>query len=111
MRTNLVVTLLLNCGYAFMKLFFYEEAYRCFNYAIEIAPVAADAYLRRSQVVMYNKESSMDDLKEAVNDSNKALEKRPNDKFYKQHKADLENVINNYLTKSIMFTKEIVSKA
>jgi tetratricopeptide (TPR) repeat protein len=83
MRTNLVVTLLLNCGYAFMKLFFYNEAYKCFNYALELAPIASDAYLRRSQVIMYNKESTMDDFKEAVDDSNKALEKRPNDKFYK----------------------------
>ena len=60
---------------------------------------------------MYNKESTMDDFKQAVEDANKALEKRPNDKFYKQHKVDLENVINNYLTKQIMFTKEMVSKA
>jgi hypothetical protein len=42
---------------------------------------------------MYNKESSMDDLKRAVEDVNKALEKRPKDKFYLQHKADLTNVI------------------
>lgn len=111
MRTNLVCTLILNCGYAFMKLFFYDEAYKCFSYAAEIAPVAADAYLRRSQVVMYNKESSMDDLKDAVKDANVALERRPNDRFYKQHKQDLENVINNYLTKKIMFVKEMVSKA
>lgn len=35
---------------------------------------------------MYNKESDMDDLKQAVDDANKAIEKRPNDKFYKTHK-------------------------
>jgi hypothetical protein len=48
MRTNLVVTLLLNMGYCFMKMFFYKEAYKCFTYAMELAPVASDAYLRRS---------------------------------------------------------------
>jgi tetratricopeptide (TPR) repeat protein len=48
MRTNLVVTLLLNMGYCFMKMFFYAEAKKCFTYAIQLAPVAADAYLRRS---------------------------------------------------------------
>lgn len=42
---------------------------------------------------MYNKESTMEELKQAVNDANKALEKRPKDKFYNQHKKDLENVI------------------
>jgi len=35
---------------------------------------------------MYNKESNMADYKLAVEDVNKALERRPNDKFYKAHK-------------------------
>lgn len=48
MRTNLVVTLLMSMGYCYMKLFFFHEALKCFNYAIELAPIAADAYLRRS---------------------------------------------------------------
>jgi hypothetical protein len=32
---------------------------------------------------MCNKESDIEDLKEAVKDANKAIEMRPNDKFYK----------------------------
>jgi tetratricopeptide (TPR) repeat protein len=38
MRLNLVVTLLMNIGYCYMKLFYYDEALKCFNYAIELAP-------------------------------------------------------------------------
>lgn len=90
MRTNLVVTLLMNCGYCFMKLFFFEEARKCFDYALELAPVAADALLRRSQCVMYNKEADMAALRQAVKDANQALERRPKDKFYNQHKQELE---------------------
>jgi len=82
LRSNLVVTLLLSIGYCYMKLFFFDEALKCFNYAIELMPIASDAYLRRSQAIMYNKDSTMDDLKRAVEDVNKALEKRPKDKFY-----------------------------
>ena len=48
MRTNLVVTLLMSIGYCNMKLHFYSEAIKCFSYAIDLAPIAADAYLRRS---------------------------------------------------------------
>jgi tetratricopeptide (TPR) repeat protein len=48
MRNNLVVTLLMNMGYCYMKLFFFEEALKCFNYGIELAPEAMDVYLRRS---------------------------------------------------------------
>jgi hypothetical protein len=31
----------------------------------------------------------MSDLKKAVDDANKALERRPKDKFYLQHKSEL----------------------
>jgi len=82
MRTNLVVTLLMSIGYCYMKLFYFDEAIKCFSYAIELAPIAADAYLRRSQAIMYNKESTIDELKMAVEDVNKAIDKRPKDKFY-----------------------------
>ena len=34
LRKNLVVTLLLSIGNCFMKLFYYEEAMKCFTYAI-----------------------------------------------------------------------------
>lgn len=93
MRINLVVTLLMSIAYTYMKLFYFEEAIKCLDYAIEIAPIASDAYLRRSQARMYNKESTMTDLKQAVEDVNKALSRRPNDKFFKQHKLELDKVI------------------
>lgn len=48
MRINLVVTLVMNIGYCYLKLFYYNEALKCFDYAIELAPYATDAYLRRS---------------------------------------------------------------
>lgn len=48
LRSNLVVTLLLNIGYCYMKLFFYDEAKKCFDMAADLAPIASDAYLRRS---------------------------------------------------------------
>lgn len=48
MRTNLVVTLLMSMGYCYQKLFFYDEALKCFNYALELAPEACDVYVRRS---------------------------------------------------------------
>lgn len=53
----------------------------------------------------------MEDLKQAVADANKALEKRPKDKFYNAHKAELEKVIQNYVATKIMFIKEMLQKA
>lgn len=97
LRTNLVVTLLMNMASAYMNLFFFDEASRCLTYAIEIAPYAADAYLRRSQTVMYNLESDMTDYKRALEDLNEAQKRKPENKFYKQHKLDLDEVIKNYI--------------
>lgn len=93
MRTNLVCTLLMSIAYSYMNLHFYNEAMKCLTYAIELVPLASDAYLRRSQVIMYNKESTIEDLKCAVEDANKALEKRPKDKFYLAHKEELTKVV------------------
>lgn len=60
---------------------------------------------------MYNRESTMADFKLAVADANEALTKRPNDKFYKQHKLDLEQVIQSYVSKKASFIREIADKA
>jgi hypothetical protein len=76
-----------------MKMNFFEEAYKCFAYGAELEPLAADCFLRRSQCVMYNLESSVAELKEAVKDANYALERRPRDKFFQKHKAELEVAI------------------
>lgn len=95
MRTNLVVTLLMSMAYCYLKLHYYTEAMKCLNYAIELAPVAADAFIRRSQVRTYNRLISIQELRLAVDDANKAIEKRPKDKIYKIHKDHLEQTIKN----------------
>lgn len=53
----------------------------------------------------------MYELKKAVEDVNKAIDKRPKDKFYKEHKSLLENTIKNHITERIMFINRIVEKA
>jgi hypothetical protein len=60
---------------------------------------------------MYNRESTMADYKLAVEDANAALTKRPNDKFYKTHKLELEQVIQNYVSKKAQFIRELADKA
>ena len=53
----------------------------------------------------------MDDLKKAVDDANKGLERRPKDKFYNQHKQDLELAIKNHISGKILFIQKLVEKA
>lgn len=69
MRMNMVVQLLLNITYCYMKLFFFDEAKKCLEYIIDICPLATDAYLRRSQLVMYDKESNYKNFEQAIKDA------------------------------------------
>jgi hypothetical protein len=46
-----------------------------------------------------------------VTDANTALAKRPKDKFYLGHKADLETTIQNRIGSSILFIRDMISKA
>jgi len=48
MRMNLVVTMLLNMAYSYLRIHHHSEAIRCLDYGLEIAPIAADCYFRRS---------------------------------------------------------------
>ena len=42
---------------------------------------------------MYNFESNMMDFKQAINDCSEALKRKPNDKFYKAHKEEIDGII------------------
>lgn len=53
----------------------------------------------------------MADYKQAVEDANVAVSKRVNDKFYKTHKLELEQVIQNYVSRKASFIREIADKA
>lgn len=93
MRVNMVVTLLLSISYCYIKLHYYGEAMKCLDYAIELAPIAADAYFRRSQIRTHNRLATIAELRLAVEDANKAVERRPKDKIYQKHKDHLEHTI------------------
>lgn len=95
MRMNLVVTLLMSIAYCYIRLHYYTEALKCLDYAIELAPIAADAFYRRSQTRMYNRRSTIEELRLAMDDANKAIEKRPKDNVYRKHAELLDATIKN----------------
>ena len=83
MRTNIVVTLLMSLGYCYLRLHNYQEAFKNLDYALTLAPTAADVLYRRSQVITYHKHSTIARLRQAMQDVDKAIEKRPKDKVYR----------------------------
>jgi len=103
MRINLVVTILMSLGYCYLRLHNYQEAYRNLDYALTLAPTAADVLFRRSQVFTYHRHSSIAHLKQAMQDVEKAIEKRPKDKIYRQHRDKVDKTIRDRITKEVNF--------
>jgi len=66
MRTNIVVTLLMSLGYCYLRLHNYQEAFKNLDYALTLAPTAADVLYRRSQILTYHRHSTIANLKEAM---------------------------------------------
>ena len=50
-------------------------------------------------------------MKQAVQDIDKAIEKRPKDKVYRQHKEKVDQTIRDRLTKEVSFITKLVEKA
>ena len=60
---------------------------------------------------MYNKGSPMEDFNQAIEDADKAIEKRPKDKFYLSHKQELIKTMESTLAQRVKFAKDLVGKA
>ena len=64
-------------GYCYIHLCSFSEAIECFNEAFKyIDDECPDFYFRRAQAKIYNKCSSLNDLKSALGDLNKALSRK-----------------------------------
>jgi len=111
MRVNLVVTLLMSMSYCYLRLHHHSEALRCLDFALDLAPIAADCYFRRSQVRTYNKKSTVAELRLAMDDINKAIDRRPKDKLYQKHKELVEKTIRDKIVSEVSFIDKLVEKA
>lgn len=111
MRTNLVVTLLLSSGYCHLRLHQHTEARKCLDYALELAPIAADGYFRRSQLRTFDRLASIAEMRLAVADADHALQRRPKDKTYQKHKGVLDQAIKNQIAREVVFIDKLVEKA
>lgn len=60
---------------------------------------------------MYNRLSSIAELRLAMDDANKAIERRPKDKVYLKHKQLLEQTMVTQISKEVAFVTKLVEKA
>ena len=69
--------LLKRMGYCYIHLCSFSEAIECFNEAFKyVDDECPDFYFRRAQAKIYNKASTLNDLKNALGDLNKALSRK-----------------------------------
>ena len=69
--------LLKRMGYCYIHLCSFSEAIECFNEAFKyVDDECPDFYFRRAQAKIYNKNSNLKDLKNALGDLNKALSRK-----------------------------------
>ena len=69
--------LLKRMGYCYIHLCAFSEAIECFNEAFKyVDDECPDFYFRRAEAKIYNKSSSLKDLKSALGDLNKALSRK-----------------------------------
>ncbi len=96
-------------SYAYMELKHYSEAIDCINESFEYAgDKVPDLYFRRAQAVCYNKYSSDEDYKKALEDINKAIKlKKEKEPIYQEFLDKFKIVIE---TKKKEELEKITSK-
>ena len=92
-RLSAINNILLNLSCAYMHLAHYEEALQCCNEILRLTNLSVEGYYRRSQIRTYNLKSTYADLELALQDIEKSIEKKPQEKKYLQHK---EIIIKRY---------------
>jgi len=81
----MLLSLLLCQSIIYMEQSHYEESLKCCNEALKISNEIPEIYYRRSQSVAYNVSSTMEELKNSLNDIETALQINPNEGHYKEH--------------------------
>eukprot|EP01017_Pseudomicrothorax_dubius_P029889 TRINITY_DN3671_c0_g1_i1.p1 TRINITY_DN3671_c0_g1~~TRINITY_DN3671_c0_g1_i1.p1 ORF type:complete len:559 (+),score=120.23 TRINITY_DN3671_c0_g1_i1:998-2674(+) len=81
-KISVLVQLYLNICVCFMKLSHYKEAVAAANDGIALTNLSSQLYFRRAQALAYNKESTLEELKKAQQDIQKAIKVRPQEKIW-----------------------------
>lgn len=87
--------LLKSMSYCYMHLQVYSEATKCLNEALEYYSDDSkpDIYFRRAQARLYNKNSNREQLKFAIEDIKKAIQRKKGEKMIDDHHVILKELI------------------
>jgi len=92
-----IVSILLSLAYAYMELRHFTEAIECINEGLDYNNENPDLYFRRSQALLYNKNSNTIQLELALNDIQKAILYNTSKQIiiYEDHLVLLKKTIEN----------------
>lgn len=105
------VFLLEAMAYAHMELREYSMAIECLDECVEVAEdKVADVYFRRSQARTYNRFSKAKDYEMAMADIDKAIELKPEEPIYKEHKEKLNKIISERIQAQVASIKKLIER-
>lgn len=90
MRISMLVNIYLALGCAYLKLSHYSAAITAIDDGLKLNNMTSQLYFRRSQARAYNKSSTLEDLKKAKEDIEKAIEVKHYEKLFQQEPGILK---------------------
>ena len=106
-----IVYLLEMLAYAHMEMRQYHCALECLDECAEIAEdKVPDVYFRRSQARTYNRYSTYDELNLALDDIEKAIKLKSEEKIYKEHKEILLNIIKEKSEEKLKNIRKLIER-
>ena len=106
-----IVYLLEMLAYAHMEMRQYHCAIECLDECAEIAEdKVPDVYFRRSQARTYNRYSTYDELNLALDDIEKAIKLKSEEKIYKEHKEILLNIIKEKSEEKLKNIRKLIER-
>ena len=98
-------------AYAHMEMRQYHCAIECLDECAEIAEdKVPDVYFRRSQARTYNRYSTYDELNLALDDIEKAIKLKSEEKIYKEHKEILLNIIKEKSEEKLKNIRKLIER-
>ena len=107
----MLVSLLLLQSIVHMQLSHYEEAIKCCDAALIISSESPEIFYRKSQAILYNSASTVQDLKLALENAEAAIKIRSSETRYQDHLKAVRNRIDEKKEMEKKIVDSVVSTA
>lgn len=101
MRKSLLIQIYLNMAAAYIKLNHYSLAKSVLDDAYALSDKVSQIYLRRGQIALCNRSSSIEELEEGFASISKAVEMQPTEKIFQNTNPNILKMVNIHDAKEV----------